>query len=123
MSIIANILWIIIGGGVFLAIEYIASGIAMCATIYGIPLGFQFFKLALLSLLPFGRKIEPAGFPPGIIALILNIIWILTGGLVICLTHLAFGIICAITIIGIPFALQHMKLARLALTPFGSKID
>lgn len=62
--------------------------------------------------------------PPatGCLALVMNVLWILQGGVWIVLTHLAAALICAITIIGIPFALQHLKLARLALTPFGYEI-
>lgn len=119
MSLIGNILWIVLGGGIFLFIEYLVGGLVLCLTIIGIPFGVQVIKLAFLSLLPFGKEITLNKPTPGILSIIMNIIWILCGGIYIAATHLVFGILCAITIIGIPFAKQHIKLAVLSLTPFG----
>jgi len=120
MSFLGNVLWIVLGGGFILFIEYVIGGIFLCLTIIGIPFGLQMFKLSFLALFPFGKKIKEGKFKSDLISLIMNIIWILVGGIWISLTHLLFGFLCAITIIGIPFALQHLKLARLALTPFGT---
>jgi len=122
LSVIGNILWIIIGGGIFIFLEYIIGGILLCITIIGIPFGFQCFKLALLGLLPFGRKVVNKESSTGCLSTFMNIIWILIGGIWISLTHIIFAALCAITIIGIPFATQHIKLATLALTPFGKEI-
>ncbi len=119
MSIIGNILWIVLGGGLALFLEYLLGGVGLCLTIVGIPFGVQAFKLSLLALLPFGKEIVPSNGCEGRLAVFLNVIWIICGGFWIALTHLIFGILCAVTIIGIPFAVQHMKLATLALTPFG----
>lgn len=119
MSVIGNILWIVLGGGIFLFLEYLIGGIILCATIVGIPFGVQAFKLSLLALLPFGREITSSRSSPGCLSVVMNILWILCGGIFVAATHLIFGILCAITIIGIPFAKQHMKLATLAATPFG----
>jgi uncharacterized membrane protein YccF (DUF307 family) len=119
MSLIGNILWIVLGGGIFLFLEYLVGGLVLCLTIIGIPFGVQAFKLAFLSLLPFGKEVTHSKTAPGILSIIMNMIWILCGGIYIAATHLIFGILCAITIIGIPFAKQHMKLAVLSLTPFG----
>jgi len=119
MSLIGNILWIVLGGGIFLFVEYLFGGVILCITIIGIPFGVQVIKLSLLALLPFGKEITHAKSNPGCLSVIMNILWILCGGVFIAATHLIFGILCAITIIGIPFAKQHMKLATLALTPFG----
>lgn len=119
MSLIGNILWILFGGGIFLFIEYFIGGIILCLTIIGIPFGVQVIKLSFLSLLPFGKEITLTRQPPGILSVIMNIIWILCGGIYIAATHLVFGILCAITIVGLPFAKQHMKLVVLSLTPFG----
>lgn len=123
MRMIGNILWVILGGGIFLCIEYVAAGIALCATIIGIPFGIQSFKLAFLALLPFGRTISEPTASSGTLQFIMNLIWIVIGGIWIALTHLFFALLCAVTVIGIPFALQHWKLAKLALTPFGRDID
>ncbi len=122
MSLIGNILWIILGGGIVLFVEYILSGLLLCCTIIGIPFGFQCIKLSVLALVPFGREVRETNPPSGCLSLIMNIIWILFGGIWIAATHLVFALIMAITIIGIPFAVQHMKLAALAFTPFGKEI-
>ena len=122
MSLLGNILWILLGG-FLVSLEYIAGGIALCLTIIGIPFGIQCFKLAVLALLPFGREITSEPSSSGCLSTFFNILWILIGGIWICITHLALAILFAITIIGIPFAKQHMKLATLALTPFGKSIQ
>ena len=121
MSCLGNILWIIFGG-VLVALEYFAAGIILCSTIIGIPFGIQMFKLGLMSLVPFGQHAveQPSG--TGCIYSIFNIIWMFTGGLVIAFTHLLFGVLLCITIIGIPFGKQHFKLMSLALWPFGKTI-
>ena len=121
MSIFMNILWLLLGG-IFTAVEYIASSLAMMVTIIGIPFGLQTVKLSLLALCPFGKRIETTPEAGGCLSIIMNIIWILIGGIWISLTHLLFGIVLCITIIGIPFGRQHFKLAGLALSPFGKHI-
>jgi len=122
VSKLGNILWIVLGGGIILFLEYLLAGVAMCLTIIGIPFGIQSIKLAMLALLPFGREVSDAGKANGCLAVFMNILWILLGGIWIALTHLLFAILMAITIIGLPFAKQHMKLAALALVPFGREI-
>ena len=121
MSILGNLLWIIFGG-FLISIEYIISGLIMCLTIIGIPFGIQSIKLGLLALVPFGREVVDHPTGSGFLRTIFNIIWFFIGGIWICLTHLFLAILLAITIIGIPFAKQHAKLATLALTPFGKDI-
>ncbi len=79
-------------------------------------------KLGILALWPFGSEVRSTPAAGGCLYTLMNVIWILTGGICIALTHLGFGILFAITIIGIPFAQQHFKLAGLALTPFGKEI-
>jgi uncharacterized membrane protein YccF (DUF307 family) len=122
MSILGNILWVILGGGIVLFLEYLLCGLALCLTIIGIPFGFQCMKLSFLALLPFGRVVRDTEKATGCLALFMNILWILIGGIWIALTHLLYAVLCAITIIGIPFAKQHVKLANLALMPFGKEI-
>lgn len=119
MKVIGNILWILLGGGIFLFFEYLFGGVVLCLTIVGIPFGVQCIKLSLLALLPFGKEIIHTESASGCLSTIMNVLWIVFGGLPIAVTHLFFGILCAITIIGIPFAKQHLKLAAFALTPFG----
>ena len=122
MSLLGNILWILLGGGIFLFLEYLIGGLLLCVTIIGIPFGIQCIKLALLALLPFGKEVVAGRSHAGCLAIVMNVLWILLGGIWITLTHLLFGILCAITIIGIPFAKQHVKLAALALAPFGKSV-
>ena len=122
MNLLLNILWIIFGGGIILFFEYLIGGVALCLTIIGIPFGLQCFKLAIFAIAPFGAHAVNGAPADGCLKTIFNIIWILIGGLGIALTHVVFALVCAITIIGIPFAIQHMKMAGLALTPFGKRI-
>lgn len=121
MSLFLNILWIIFGG-LAICIEYLLASIAMMVTIIGIPFGLQTLKLGILSLSPFGKTVTEDATSNGCLSLFMNIIWIFVGGLWICLSHLAFGLLLCITIVGIPFGTQHFKMARLALTPFGKKV-
>lgn len=121
MSLLMNILWLLLGG-IFTAVEYIIASLGMMITIIGIPFGLQTLKLSLLALCPFGKEIHSSPQAGGCLSIIMNILWILLGGIWISLSHLVFGIVLCITIIGIPFGKQHFKLAGLALTPFGKHI-
>jgi uncharacterized membrane protein YccF (DUF307 family) len=121
MNILGNIIWLLFGG-IIIALEYFISSIILIVSIIGIPFGLQTLKLGVLALWPFGKEIRYRERTHGCLTTIMNVIWILIGGIWISLTHLIFGILFGITIIGIPFALQHFKLAALALTPFGREI-
>lgn len=119
LSFIGNIIWVIFGG-LLTFIEWIIAGIIMCITVIGIPFGIQCFKLASFVIWPFGREIRRK--KTGVGKLILNILWIFIGSWYIALSHLLIGICFCITIIGIPFGMQHFKLAGLAFAPFGAYI-
>jgi uncharacterized membrane protein YccF (DUF307 family) len=122
MSLLGNIVWLIFGG--FLAgIGYIFGGILACLTIIGIPFGQQAIKLGIATMTPFGREIVPTPEASSTLNMILNIVWILVIGWGIAVTHLTSAAILAVTIIGIPFALQHIKLIPLALFPFGRELQ
>ena len=122
MSLLGNILWIFLGGGIFLFFEYLIGGLLLCLTIIGIPFGLQCIKLSILGLVPFGKEIVTTESANGCLSVLMNIIWILVGGIWIAVTHFIFALLMAITIIGIPFARQHIKFASLALMPFGREI-
>ena len=122
MSIILNIIWVVFGG-LMIAIEYAISSVVMMITIIGIPFGIQTMKLAVLALWPFGTYIEKERWPYGCLAGIMNVIWWFVGGFAIALTHLGWGLLFCITIVGIPFGLQHFKLMKLALLPFGKSVN
>ena len=121
MKTLGNIIWLLFGG-IFTAIEYFAASIPLLITIIGIPFALQTIKLGMLALWPFGAVIKIKPGNPGCLSTIMNILWFFIGGIWICLTHLIFGLLFGITIIGIPFAIQHFKLASLALTPFGREV-
>ena len=114
-------LWLLLGG-IFTAVEYLISSLLMMITIIGIPFGMQTLKLAGLALWPFGKEVRNGSRSSGCLYILMNVIWIFVGGIWICLSHLLFGAMLCITIIGIPFGLQHFKLAALALSPFGKDI-
>lgn len=116
-----NLLWLVFGG-IFTAIEYLVASLLMMITIIGIPFGMQTLKMASLALWPFGKTVRSGERSGGCLYILMNVLWIFLGGIWICLSHLAFGVVLCITIIGIPFGLQHFKLAGLALTPFGKDI-
>jgi uncharacterized membrane protein YccF (DUF307 family) len=122
MSTVGNILWIIFGGGIILFLEYFIGGLLLCLTIIGIPFGVQCIKLSFLALFPFGKEVHPIEQAGGCVSLIMNIIWILVGGIWVAATHLVFALVYAITIIGIPFAIQHVKLVSLSFAPFGKEV-
>ena len=121
MNLIGNLIWLIFGG-LAAALGYIFGGFVLCLTIVGIPFGLQCFKLASLVLWPFGRRVVSTGSTMGCLSVLFNIIWIIFGGLYTALVHLAFAFLLAITIIGIPFARQHLKLMELSLMPFGKQV-
>jgi uncharacterized membrane protein YccF (DUF307 family) len=122
MKFLGNIIWLIFGG-ILIALEYLFASIILIVTIIGIPFGLQTLKLAVLALWPFGSKVTDSGNSGGCLSVLMNIIWILIGGIWISLTHLVFGLLLCITVIGIPFGLQHFKMASLALAPFGKNIS
>lgn len=118
MKFIGNIVWLILGGMV-IAIVYYIVGLLFCLTIIGIPFGFQLFKFGTFSLWPFGTQVIEGKDSIGCTTLFMNILWIILGWWEIALMHLFFGFILCITIIGIPFGMQHFKMAGLSLLPFG----
>lgn len=118
MGCLGNALWFIFGGFVS-GLGWVLAGVLWCITIIGIPVGMQCFKFATLSFFPFGKEIRYGG---GAGSLILNIFWLILSGLPLALGSAVMGCLLCLTIVGIPFGLQHFKIARLALMPFGADI-
>ena len=118
MSCLGNILWLIFGG-IISGISWLLVGILWCISIIGIPIGLQCFKFAGLAFCPFGKTVRYGG---GLGSMLLNILWLVFGGLALALENALFGILCCITIIGIPFGKQFFKIAKLALMPFGAGV-
>jgi uncharacterized membrane protein YccF (DUF307 family) len=121
MKILGNLVWLIFGG-IIIAIEYFIGSIVLMVTIVGIPFGIQTLKMAALAIWPFGRDTRVHSRASGCLYILMNLIWLLSGGIWIALTHAFFGLLLCITIVGIPFGLQHFKLTAVALNPFGRDI-
>ena len=121
MRFLGNILWLILGG-LIIALIYFIVGLLICITIVGIPFGVQLFKLGIYALWPFGHQLVNGPGEPGCLSTVMNLLWILLGWWEIAVLHLVFGLLCCITIIGIPWGLQHFKMAIGAIFPFGKQI-
>jgi uncharacterized membrane protein YccF (DUF307 family) len=129
MSLILNILWFVLGGGFFAGFAWLIAGLLMIITIVGIPWARSAFAIASFSFWPFGRvavdRRQLTGrddIGTGSLGVIGNIIWFLLAGWWLALAHLMAAVALAVTIIGIPFAFQHVKLAILAAAPIGQEI-
>jgi uncharacterized membrane protein YccF (DUF307 family) len=128
VSLLLNVLWILFGG-LYMAIAWLIAAAIMAVTIIGIPWMRAAFNIAVYTLLPFGQKAisreeyygrEDVGTGPfGILG---NLVWLVLAGWWLALGHLVTAILLAVTIIGIPFAWAHLKLAGLALWPIGKII-
>ncbi len=118
MRTIGNIIWIIFGG-LITALFWVLWGVIFHITIIGIPLGRQAFKMANLTLAPFGKTIIYGGGAPSLLA---NIVWVVLIGIWEAIAYAIAGAVFCVTIIGIPFGLQLFKLAKLSLMPFGARV-
>lgn len=119
LQVLGNVLWVICGG-LISAIGWCLAGILCCITIIGIPIGKQCFKFAKMVLCPFGKTIDYGRMGSG--SIILNVIWVLLCGIELASASIIMGMTCCVTVIGIPFGIQHFKFALLALTPFGAEV-
>ena len=118
MNTLGNILWLVLGG-LALAVAWAIVGIVLCITIVGIPLGIQAFKMAGLTLTPFGKSVVYGG---GVGSLLANIIWVVLVGIWMAIGYVIAGVLNCITVIGVPFGIQSFKMAKLALWPFGAQV-
>ena len=128
VSLLLNVLWMIFGG-IWMAIGWLIAAVIMAITIVGIPWARAAFNIASYALLPFGRRavsraeyLGTNDIGTGALGLLGNLIWLILSGWWLALGHLITAICLAITIIGIPFAWAHLKLAGLALWPIGKTI-
>ena len=121
MKLLGNIIWALVGG-LFISLYYFVVGLLLCLTVVGIPFGLQLMKMAGFALWPFGHEVQAGPQDSGCLSVFMNILWIILGGIEIALTHLGLGVVFCVTIIGIPFGLQHFKMALLALVPFGKTV-
>lgn len=117
MRLIGNILWFIFGG-IWLALSWLLLGLLLCITIIGIPFGKQCFKAAKLTVAPFGRRVDLRfGSHP-----VANVLWLLFFGWEMAIGYAVSGLLCCVTIVGIPLGLQSFKMMQLAIFPFGAQI-
>ena len=123
MRLLLNILWFILGGWLSM-LAWALAGLLMAITIVGLPWTAAAFRLAGFSAAPFGRQIVPpyAGDRRGGLDTVLNILWFVLAGWWLALQHLLLAAGLFVTIIGIPFGLQHLKLAILSIAPVGARV-
>ena len=128
MNLLLNLIWVILGG-LFMAMAWVLAGLLCAITIIGLPWAGACFTIASFSLWPFGREAVNRRFltgrediGTGPLGMIGNLIWILVCGFWLAIGHLTAAVACAVTIIGIPFAVQHVKLAGVSLAPIGVAI-
>jgi uncharacterized membrane protein YccF (DUF307 family) len=128
LSFLLNLLWIVFGG-LWMAVGWIVAAVIMAITIIGLPWARAAFNIASYTLLPFGRKavsraehLGTRDIGTGPFGLLGNIVWLVLAGWWLALGHLLTAILLAVTIIGIPFAWAHFKLAGIALWPIGKMI-
>jgi uncharacterized membrane protein YccF (DUF307 family) len=128
VSLLLNLLWIVFGG-LWMAIGWLVAAVIMAITIIGIPWARAAFNIASYTMLPFGRKavsraehLGTQDIGTGLLGFIGNLIWLILAGWWLALGHLIFAFIWAVTIVGIPFAWAHLKLAGIALWPIGKMI-
>ncbi len=118
MTLLGNILWLIFGG-LLSGLGYILGGLVLCLTVIGIPFGLQSVKLGVAALTPFGKEVVERESANSCLRVLFNVLWLLFFGLEIALAHIVLALLLTLTLVGIPFALQHIKLVPLALFPFG----
>lgn len=128
MSLLLNVLWIVLGGA-WMAAGWMIAAVVMAITIIGLPWTRAAFNIAVYTLLPFGQKavsreeyLGKSDVGTGPLGILGNIVWFVLAGWWLALGHLVTALLLAVTIIGIPFAWAHLKLAGIALWPIGKVI-
>ena len=127
-SLLLNIVWIVFGG-LWMAAGWLIAALIMAITIIGLPWTRAALEIATYTLLPFGQTVVPreiytghAGIGSGPLGLVGNVIWLVLAGWWLALGHLVTAIMLAITVIGLPFAWAHLKLAGISLWPIGKSV-
>lgn len=125
MAFVGNLLWFVLGGGLFAALGWLLFGLLLCITVVGIPFGIASFRIASFAAFPFGKELIDArkvGEKRILATGFVNILWIILAGVWLAISHAVAGVLCCITIIGIPFGLAHFKLAQVSFAPLGKRI-
>lgn len=128
MSLIGNIFWFILGGAI-MGISWWLAGLLAYISIIGIPWGKACFVIGQFAFFPFGKEAvsrryinDKDDIGTGALGAIGNVIWFIFAGVWLAIGHLLSALLCFITIIGIPFGIQHIKLAGIAIAPIGKTI-
>jgi uncharacterized membrane protein YccF (DUF307 family) len=128
MRLLLNILWFVLGGWLSGTL-WILAGALLAITIVGLPWANAAFRIASFSYWPFGRQLvnraelnRRGDLGTGPVGLLLNIVWFVLGGWWLAIHHIVLGVGLFITIIGIPFGIQHLKLAIISLAPVGKAV-
>lgn len=124
LGTLGNLLWLVFAGGIPLCLTYLLASAVLAVTIVGFPFAVAAWRLGLYALLPFDRQVVARrdGLGSGLLGLVFNLLWLVLFGWAIALAHLVCAVGCAVTVVGIPFALAHWRLAGLALWPFGREV-
>lgn len=124
MNLILNVLWIVLGGA-WMALGWLLAALIMAISLIGLPWARSAVVMAGYSLLPFGFRatnreaVSGPDIGTGVLGMIGNLLWLVLAGWWLALGHLISALLCAVTIIGLPFAWAHLKLAGFALWPVG----
>ncbi len=118
-SFLGNLLWFLLIG-FWSGLGWMLAGLLWCITIVGIPVGRQCFKLAKLTFFPFGKRVV---YGDSTFSFLVNVIWLLVNGWELAVFYFVWGVILCITVVGIPAGRQCFKLAKLALMPFGARVE
>ena len=124
MTLILNVLWFMFGGFVS-GLLWLLTAVVLAVTIVGLPWAAAAWRLGLYSFAPFGRTAIPRTglyVGRGGLDVVLNVVWVVLAGWWLALHHLVLGALQCVTLIGIPFGVQHFKLAGLSLAPVGTEI-
>ena len=125
MTLLGNVLWFVFGGGFVGWIAWMCGGVLLAISIIGLPFAFAAFRIAGFVAFPFGRQlvaVRELGESPMVGTGVANLVWIVFAGLWLFLAHVAAGIACCLTLIGIPFGLAHFKLAMVSFAPLGKRV-
>jgi uncharacterized membrane protein YccF (DUF307 family) len=125
MTLLLNLLWFFIGGGLVAGIVWVVLGFLLGVTVIGIPFAFAAFRIAGFAAWPFGRTLVDArtlGEEPVIGTGLANFLWIIFAGIWLWIAHVLAGIGYCLTIIGIPFGFAHFRLAAISFAPLGKRV-
>jgi len=118
MSLLGNLIWLVFGG-LLSGLAWIVAGLGLCLTIIGIPFGVQAMKIGAATLTPFGKEVRELPHANSALRIVFNLLWLVLFGWELAIAHVVWACLLALTIVGLPFAKQHIKLIPLSLLPFG----